>query len=442
MTAQAVGQSTARAAAQDAAQAGKPRPALLRGNRTFRLLWVGQALSDLGSGMTFVALPLVLLRAGYSPAAAGTIGTATLLTTMAVRIPAGYLTDRLPPRTIMLTCDLGRLALLGTLAAWTILGRLPLALAIAAVIGGQLGLELFRPSQNILLRRTIPAEQLVSAVAVNQARAYAADIVAPSIAGLLLELSLGAPFCVDALTFAASATCIALIADPAGRMSRPAPQSRTSESEPDSEPEPDPPVRFTTQLSAGVRYLVRDRLLRTISMYFALLNFVFQALVYVVLLGLGHGHDGPAMVGAAMSAASVTGMTGALFAPRLRKALGLSGVVALGPALSLGCFIVAAVTGSPVAVVAALCALCLMTPVIGAQVATLMAAQVPEEIYGRVTTASGFTAELGQPLGPLAAGVLLSLVSFDGIAAAFTAMLFALTILAVLLPRAATRPRD
>ena len=34
----------------------------LRANRSFRLLWLGQALSDLGSGMTFVALPLVLLR--------------------------------------------------------------------------------------------------------------------------------------------------------------------------------------------------------------------------------------------------------------------------------------------------------------------------------------------------------------------------------------------
>ncbi|MGG7377249.1 hypothetical protein ACQ7B2_00050, partial [Escherichia coli] len=67
-------------------------------------------------------------------------------------------------RRLMLTADLGRLLAVGTVAVWTFLGRLPVALAVSAVIVAQLGVELFRPSQNATVRRVVPAEQLGSAI--------------------------------------------------------------------------------------------------------------------------------------------------------------------------------------------------------------------------------------------------------------------------------------
>ncbi|WP_163569738.1 MFS transporter [Fodinicola feengrottensis] len=82
---------------------------LRRNNRQFRLLWIGQALSDFGSSMTSLAVPLALLAAGYSPSAAGIIGTAMLIVGLAVRVPAGYLADRWDQRRLMLGCDLARL---------------------------------------------------------------------------------------------------------------------------------------------------------------------------------------------------------------------------------------------------------------------------------------------------------------------------------------------
>jgi MFS family permease len=398
-------------------------PAPLRRNRDFRLLWISQALSDFGSSMTTIAFPLVLLRAGYSTSAAGTIGTATLLTAMIVRVPAGYLTDRLDPRRLMVYCDLVRLALLAAVAVLAYADRVPLALVIAAVVGGQVGLELFRPSQNATLRRVVPREQLASAVSLNQARAYAADIVAPTAAGFLMGLALAIPFSVDALTFAVSALCLASLS---GRRTVP-----TAPLASDTAPRAD---GFVGRLTVGLRYLVRNRVLRVLSVFFALLNFLFQILVYVVLLGIGRRHGGAVEVGTAMSAASIAGLLGAVATPWLRRQLTVKRVVIGGPTLSGLLLVVAWQTENSAAIVAALCALCVMTPPIGAALAVLLASSVPEEIYGRTTTASSFVAELLQPFGPLAAGILLARFTMGTIAAALAVALIATGALALMLP--------
>ncbi|MFI6349188.1 MFS transporter [Streptomyces sp. NPDC050560] len=502
--------TTTAPAGHDTAPPGPP----LRAIREFRLLWIGQALSDFGSAMTFLVLPLVLLQAGYSAAAAGTIGTATLLTAMVVRVPAGYATDRFDARRLMLACDLVRFVLIGAVAAWTVLGRLPIALAVLAVIVAQVAMEVFRPSQNATVRRVVPKSRLATAISANQARAYAADIAAPAAAGALLALAPAVPFTVDAATFAVSAVCVALLPatgragrGPKARPAPPAAPGTSPEAAPGEPPQASPggagegapsgplgPTGATTgdgkpdttgggrpgaagdgrpgatdngsgkqtaagsgepaapgggrpvdhggfllRLTAGLRYLARDRFMRLCAVYFALVNLVFQALVYAIVLGVGSGHGGGA-VGAAMSSAAVTGLAGSLIAPWMQRRMSLTAILVIGP--GAGCLLLAAAwaTGSTVALVAAFCALCLFTPVTGAVFATVMATTVPEEIYGRALTASGFASEVLQPLGPLAAGLLLATLSLPTIAAVFALGLAVLCLLALVLPEPSPAP--
>lgn len=395
----------------------------LRANRDFRLLWIGQALSDFGSAMTALVIPLALLRGGHSTSAAGAVGTAILLTAMVARMPAGYATDRFGQRRLMLGADLGRMVVLCALAAWTFWGRLPVALAVLGAAAAQLGVEVFRPSQNAALRRIVPAGQLGTAISVNQARAYAADIAAPAAAGLLIAVSLSIPLAFDALTFAVSALCVGLLSATAFRKATrkgPAEQAQPRE-------------RFLPRLTAGLRYVVSQRFLRALAVLAAGQNFVFQALSYALILGMGREQGGGA-VGAAMSAAAVTGLAGSLIAPQLQRRLRAQVVVAAGPAVAGVLLATAWVTGSEVAFAAAFSALCLLTPVNGAVFGTLLATSVPEEIYGRTTAALGFVAEILQPLGPLVAGLLLVALSLSGIAALFALAFAALAGLALLLP--------
>ncbi|HEY5835761.1 MFS transporter [Streptomyces sp.] len=401
----------------------KAGPAALRTNRDFRLLWVGQALSDFGSGMSYIVLPLVLLAAGYSTALAGVIGTATLLTSMVVRIPAGYLSDRCDPRTLMIASDLVSLVLVASVAGFVAGGRLPIAPALVAVVGSQVAFEVFRPSQNVLVRRIVPKDQLGKAVALNQARAYGAAVAAPSAAGFLFALSPSVPFTVDAATFAVSLGCVACVA-----------RSRTTGGRGTGGGE----GGFLRRVTAGLRHLVRDPFLRTSSVYFALLNLVFQALVYALILGVGRTSGGASAVGVAMSSAAVTGLAGSLLAPLAQRRLSLPLVLAAGPAVSALCLVTAWRTGSTIAFVAAFAALCLLTPVIGAVLSTVMAKAAPEAIYGRVTTAFGFSTELLQPTGPLLAGLLLAELSMPSVAAVLAAVFGALAAVALFLPAPAT----
>lgn len=435
-----------------------PAAVPLRANREFRLLWVGQALSDFGTAMTALVLPLALLRGGYSTSATGTVGTAVLVTAMVVRMPAGYLTDRYSHRRLMLVADLARLVTVAAVAAWTYLDRLPIAMAVVTVVVAQVGVELFRPSQNATVRRVVPAPQLGTAISLNQARAYAAGIVAPAVAGLLIAASLWLPFAVDAVTYAVSALCVLALyrtlrragaaaavpggaAVPVGAAERTAGQDDADEAGETGEAgaggggaEEAPRERFLPRLTAGLRYVVRSPFLRTVAALAAGENLAFQALAYALLLGIGRKHDGAAAVGLAMSAAAVTGLTGSLIAPFLQRRLRMQTVMASGPALAGVMLALAWYTGSGIAFAAGYSALCLLTPVNGAVFGTILATTVPENIYGRTTTALGFTAEILQPLGPLAAGLLLAYLSLPGTAALFALAFGLLAVLALLMP--------
>ncbi|MEW1771949.1 MFS transporter [Streptomyces sp. NPDC086777] len=395
-------------------------------NRAFRLLWIGQALSDFGSSMTFVVLPLVLLAAGCSPTAAATIGTASLVVALVTRIPAGYLSDRCDQRTLMLLCDLVRMTAVGVLAGWVLLRPLPITAALAAVIVSDAALEVFRPAQNTVLRRVVPAGQLGTAMSLNQARAYGADIAAPAAAGLLLSLSPSVPFAVDALTFGVSALCVA-VAVRARRDGRRSTRPETGAARPGG-------PRLRTELAAGWRYLVGDRFMRCSAGYFAGLNVAFSALAFALILGVGRLPGGAVMVGTAMSAAAVVGLAGSLLTPLFQRHVPLKATLAAAPALGAALLALAWSSGSTVAFVGGFCALCLLTPVGTATFATIMAVAVPEEIYGRVSTTSSLLAQLLQPFGPLAAGLLLARLSLPATAALFAVALALLAGVPLVLP--------
>jgi hypothetical protein len=63
----------------------------LRRNREFLLLWSGQAISQLGSQVSRVAYPLLVLAVTGSPAKAGVVAFARNVPVAALALPAGML---------------------------------------------------------------------------------------------------------------------------------------------------------------------------------------------------------------------------------------------------------------------------------------------------------------------------------------------------------------
>ena len=69
------------------------------------LLWSGQTLSALGSQVSLVAYPLLVLAVTGSPAKAGVVGFAKSVPVALLALPAGALADRMNRKVLMVTCD-------------------------------------------------------------------------------------------------------------------------------------------------------------------------------------------------------------------------------------------------------------------------------------------------------------------------------------------------
>jgi MFS family permease len=84
-------------------------------NRDFNLIWIGQAASTLGSRITALALPLLVLAIGGSAADVGLVSFAATAPYLLLQIPAGAIVDRHDRRRLMIACDTIRLLALVSL---------------------------------------------------------------------------------------------------------------------------------------------------------------------------------------------------------------------------------------------------------------------------------------------------------------------------------------
>ena len=98
----------------------------LRRNGEFVLLWGGiQALSGLGSQISQIAFPLLVLAVTGSPAKAGIVGFAQQLPIALLALPAGALADHLNRKRLMIACDAIRAVALLSIPIALATGSLP-----------------------------------------------------------------------------------------------------------------------------------------------------------------------------------------------------------------------------------------------------------------------------------------------------------------------------
>ena len=115
-----------------------PARARLLRHRDVRLLLAGQAVSELGSQVGSIALPLVaVLGLGATPLQVGMLTAAGTVSFAVLALPAGVGVDRLPRRRLLVGADLARGAALVTVPVAAAAGRLTLVqLAVVALAVG------------------------------------------------------------------------------------------------------------------------------------------------------------------------------------------------------------------------------------------------------------------------------------------------------------------
>ena len=358
----------------------------LHRNRDFMLLWSGQTLSELGSQVSLVAYPLLVLALTGSPAKAGVVGFARTLPIAALALPAGALADRLNRKRLMIACDGVRALALATIPIALAAGALPYALVVAVAFVDGAGFVVSYVAERGALAQLVAREQLGEAVARNESRTFAAMLAGPPVGGLLFGIARALPFATDAISYAASTASMALI--------------RT-----DFQTSRDAAVRGG--LGDGLRWLWRERFFRACALLFAGGNPIFTgAYLLIVVLAKRHGASS-ALVGVMLGVAAAGGLLGALLAARLVRRLSPSRVIIGETCLTALLLPLLLIARNPILLGLIVAGLEFATPVTNSLVVSYRVALAPDRLQGRVQAASTLVSFSAAWLGPLAIGLLL-----------------------------------
>jgi MFS family permease len=396
-------------------------PPILRSNRDFRLAYLGGLVSWLGSAMSSIAYPLLVISLGGTALQAGAVATVSLTTRLVLRLPAGQLADRWSRRAVMLCADLTRAAALSSIPLAALFGQLHYPQLLAVAVGEGIATALFGPATDILTKDIVPPDQLAEAAGLNQGMLSAAYLAGPAIGGALFAVGREVPFAVDAASYAVSAVLLWRIA------ARP--------------PVLAPGVAQSGGMLAGIRWLARSRELFTALAYASVVNLVSAALEVLVILGL-EKHGTPAgTVGLILSCIGIGSVAGALASPALVRWLSpatlLSGIGVLWSCV-LALF---AFTFAPVTAAALLAVLMAFSPAAGVVVSQLLIGRTPRELLGRMSAATSVMLSGLAALGPLVAGALDGSLGLAGAWLVLAALTAAATLLSWLPLRAARMPR-
>jgi MFS family permease len=315
---------------------------LLR-QRTFRLLWTGETISQLGNAMAVVGVPLVAVVVLHaSTFAVGVLAAAAWLPWLVIGLPAGAWVDRWPARRVMIVCDVISAALYASvpITAWA--GALTTGLLVAVQLAGGAASVLFMTAYQVYLPSIVAPADLIEGNTKMQGSASAAAFAGPSLAGLVAQL-LGTVTALlgNAVSFLVSAACLlgarARSARPAAE-AHPAGPLRTAVRSPAVPratelpatvlpatvlPTTGRPTTLRREIADGLMFVLRDPFLRQLSTFWAAANLAltgYAALLVVFLvrvIGLT-----PGSVGLLTAIPGLGGILGALLTGRITARYG------------------------------------------------------------------------------------------------------------------------
>ena len=354
--------------------AGTPSPAPLGVRavlrlRNYRLLWLGQLISEAGDGLTNLTLLLLVNALTGSTAALAAMAIILAIPPLTIGLVAGAYVDRIDRRRIMIASDairavvvLGFVLVGSTQTLWL--------LYVLAFVQATVG-TFFSPARGAILPRIVPREGLLAANSLAQATRVVSGVVGSSIAGLIVGL-IGAfwpAFVLDSASFLVSVALISRLPASVGRIE----DARAAA------------AGVGSALAVGLRTIARSRVLTTTIVTLAVsmlglgaVNVLFVPFV-VGVLGVGPVWMGPVELAQSSSMILASGLI-AVIARRLAP----SSIVTIGIA---GVAVTIALAGA----VGAIWQLLVLMFVIGwfivplqAAVVTILQSTVPDAERGRV----------------------------------------------------------
>jgi predicted MFS family arabinose efflux permease len=259
----------------------------------FRLLWLAYAQSVIGDQLARVALSVVVFDRTGSPAWTAATYALTYLPALVSGVLLSGLADRYPRRTVMISADLGRAALLSVMAVPAV----PLPVVAGLLVVVQLADAPFIAAQRSILPAVFgPGDRYEQGQRVMLITYQAGQLAGFAAAGLIVAwIGTHMSLAIDALTFTVSAILIrAGVSARAATAAAPMPGARYG---------------LRSQVGDGARLIWRDRRLRVLVSlgWLAGFSIVSEGLAVPFASQIGEGTATVGLILAARPAGSVVG---------------------------------------------------------------------------------------------------------------------------------------
>jgi MFS family permease len=290
------------------AGARREKTASLLRHRDFGRLWAGQGISELGSQVSLLAIPLVaVLTLHATTFEVGALTASSTAAFLLIGLPAGAWVDRMRRRTVMIWADLGRAGTFASVPVAAAFGVLTIGQLFAVAFVGGVLTVFFDVAYQSYLPFLVGRQNLVDANSKLQGTSSVATVIGPTAAGGLIQLIRAVnSIAVDAASFVVSVISIWSIRGREPNLAET--HERRS---------------LRHEIGEGLSFVLRHPILRAIAGTTSTSNLFsgVQTAVEIVFL-VRVLHEPPGIIGLLFGAGSIGGVLGAFMSSRLARLIG------------------------------------------------------------------------------------------------------------------------
>src|ERR1051326_2615840 len=367
-------------------------------NTEFVKLWTGQTISEFGTQVSQLAIPLTAaLVLNANPAQMGLLGAFEFAPFLLLSLFAGVWVDRMYRRPVLIVADVARALLLGSIPAAAVLGVLRVEQLYVVGLFTGVFTVFFDVAYQSYLPVLVSREHLVEGNSKLEVSRSVAQIAGPGVAGALVQ-SITAPLAVlvDAVSFVASVVSLLLV-----RLPEPPPLGSDGARQ-----------SMWVELREGLGVVLGSPLLRSIAGCTGTSNLFGNAMqaVYLLYLTRALGLQ-PAVIGLIFAITGPGALLGAVAAGELAKRFGLGPTIIGSGAIGGLANLLIPFAGGPFLVMVGMLMLPafvggIANPVYNINQVSLRQAITPDRVQGRMNASMRFIVWGTIPIGALLGGAL------------------------------------
>ena len=277
----------------------------------FAKLWAASTTSALGSGLATIAAPLYVASHTRSPVVVSAAFGVAWLPWLLFALPGGVLVDRVDRRRLMIVIDSARVVAVAVLAVAIATGHAGVAVLYAVLFAVNTGEVIFRSASQAMIPALVPRARLEKANGwLFGGTLLMQQMIAGPLGGFLFAVAASVPFFVNAGTYAASAILIGLVTG-VYRVPGRAATGTSDGAGGGAAGGVAGGASVWAEAAAGLRWLMGQRVLRTMAILIGLLNVTLTAAIAVLVLlardRLGLGSVGYGLLFTCIAAGGILG---------------------------------------------------------------------------------------------------------------------------------------